>query len=158
MTKRSKKPPRWLLPGVAIVCVGLSLWAFYVAYGEWRISRADVKTSCTVVAARRENSTEDSQTSRAVVTIAHELDGKRYERTDVSGWSRDEQITSDLTDYRVNTQVACRYVRGHPEIVVALWRRGETPMLYLFGGIVLLLVPAIAYAIARRKKNARRAG
>jgi hypothetical protein len=153
MSEKPKKPPRWLLPVVVIVCVGLAMWAFATAYGEWRLSHANVKTTCIVISAQRESSKEDSRNgSRAVVTISHEVDGKRYERTDVSGWAPDETIISDLTDYRVNDKVACRYVAGHPEIVIALWRRGESPVFYVIGGSALLLFAAVMYALERRKK------
>jgi len=156
-TRREK----WAYRVVGIGCFLGALWTFYLAYQDSLLAGADVKTTCKVLSVGRRSHTEESGRSRLEVTISHEVDGKTYERTDTGPYTRDEQATRDATDFRVGSEMPCRYVRGRPELVVVLWQRNG---FWSWGGVgvALIVVPIVVGAFiawhgARKRRSSRRA-
>jgi hypothetical protein len=141
---------------VALPCWGFAAALLWYGIGTYQRDRDAVDTTCTVVESvvkRASDPTDGSTTgSFAAVTIAHELDGKRYEGHDSGGHDAAEsESRTKLSLFPVGAHVPCKYSRDEPEDVW-VFEKGSSDLLR--SGIaagMLFALPLILVLYWRRR-------
>ena len=154
--RKTTKPPGrlfWII--LSAVFLGAGLVVVYLAWQRHVIAQANVPSTCTVTAATLSYNSEDSRHAYTPkVILAHEIDGKRYERTDSGpSYSISSDAPSTLARFPVGSQQPCTYVAGHPELVSAFPGKDSGALVFGLFGVFLMLIPAGAYAFVRFRRR-----
>jgi hypothetical protein len=152
------------LVGLTVLCVAASSVAIYGVYWSARLDSADVASHCKVieVGVREIDGEHGDRPSRGTryvpeVTLAHEVDGERYEREDAGAvQSLRSEAEHKIAGLHPGADVACRYVEGRPDLVVYFEER-TAPLAFYVIGFVFLFIGLSAHALEiRTRLRARR--
>jgi hypothetical protein len=148
---------------VALPCWGFAGMLFWHGVTTHDRQRDGVSATCTVIesAVKRAFDPEDGSTtgSYAVVTIAHEVDGRRYERRDSGGHDASESASrAKAARYPAGAQVPCHHAEDDPADVW-VFEAGATDMLRWFAvatAMFLLPLGLLVYWRAGSRQERRR--
>jgi hypothetical protein len=144
---KRRRIPSYVL-GMGLICFLAAAFCGFNAWKQARLAGADVSTTCTVVA--WETNKDDPDVPR--ITIAHELAGERYTRTDEGTETAGANKYQSIGTPTPGAKVPCWYVRGHPDLVI-VFRDRPAGGLALFGAVALILLPLgfLIYESTRRR-------
>ncbi len=146
-----RKKNRAPLLAITVGCVAGAAAMTYGVYRQDRIAHANQLTTCTVVQQKVGTSSSNRRHRYTPeVTLAHEVGGRRYQRTDSGDGVQDRNAAlHQLQPYKVGVQVPCYYVAGSPDLVT-VFRTAAGHGLLWFAGF-LLLIPVFAFVVDRRR-------
>ncbi len=146
--------------GISLACWAVAAWVFFEAWQDVRNASADQPSECTIVEWTTEEATDADDYSNghyAVVTIAHEVDGHPYQRSDRSEpQSTSSDAIAVAKAYRTGETYPCMYVDGHPELVMLFEKEAASALPMAGFGVFMLLMPLLVHGFERR--NAARKG
>lgn len=152
---------RYLLMLLGVFFVGAAFYVWSGAWHDYRLAHADATTGCTVLDGDIDQSTDskDHTTYALRLHVAYEVDGKRYEATDTTGYSRDNSgPVGQLQTYKLRGSVPCYYVKSSPDLVAVFPRTTSSYVTPFIWGIVLVLIPVVPILFPGKPKRRRRRG
>jgi hypothetical protein len=145
------------MAGLAAACAVGGLVLVYLTWRDHAIARANVGSTCFVVASgiATSTSTETSNGGYWIeATIEHEVGGKVYRRVDKGPSAK---LSSDLTfDVpKAGSRVSCYYVDGHPDLVTIFPGRETHTAVYVGFAAFVFLLPIPLYLLNERQRRRR---
>jgi hypothetical protein len=142
--------------GCSVVAFVAGMVVLYFAWQQQRVVTADQPSTCTVVKSWVSSSTESSyKPYTPEVTLAHDVDGQHYERTDDGARTSDSGAAHKLVaQYPTGGRVPCAYVAGRPDLVTVF----HTPAgfgLFGFGFFLAVILPVTLVSIDRVRARKR---
>ena len=152
--EKKKTSPKVIGLAVTLLLAPIAGWLAVGGLQGGRLASASEPSTCSVLGA----STESAEGGGYVpwVILVHTIAGERFERRDEGPVSDSEpEARQAIADLTPGQEVACRYPTGAPSLVVYFARdpRGADAKLYGAGGLALVVLATLGWAVLRSRKT-----